>query len=162
MQPTQWSTAGFGPKTPSSAMKRGFEGLGRRTPSSRTSRSPWTSEGKSASISIFVDKEFDERRNAAGEPIKYYSELLDDNGEELQFEEARLRFARKAEAMVKQAEKQASGDAAESAADDENNIPAVDDCGAASNPTSQVNEEEQSDKENRNCRNNRSSKDSGS
>jgi len=73
-------------------------------------QSPWASEKKSAntSVSIFVDKEFDDRRNSYHEPIMYSRELLNDNGEELQFEESRLRFAMKAEAIVKKAERQSS------------------------------------------------------
>ena len=111
LRATEWTTAGFGPKTPSSALrKRGFEALGRATPSVRSFQSPWTPRERSAnaSVSIFVDKEFDDRRNSLGEPIMYDRAQLDRDGEELQFEEARALFAERVAAEREKQQQQAA------------------------------------------------------
>ena len=116
MRATEWTTAGFGPKTPSSLLrKRGFEALGRVTPAVRSFQSPWTPRERStnASVSIFVDKEFDQRRNSLGEPIMYDRAQLDRDGEELQFEEARAIFAEKVAALARQQQENAQENAQE-------------------------------------------------
>jgi len=103
MGSTVWSTAGFGIKTPASD-KRGYAAMGRPASSARASKSPWPSTGKKSnntSISIFVDKEFDDKRNSLGEPIMYNRAQLEQNHEELQFEEARMLYAERITAKLK-------------------------------------------------------------